>query len=100
MDPPKDAYEHDVELNKEEIKVIEHIKGDIEKLKNAINEMETILEELEQFDVEELKKPKLKEDEYRILIKVFEIQKYLNNSIMNISQDLLRYKMLLDEEIF
>ncbi|MGC9133406.1 MAG: hypothetical protein ACP5GJ_03340 [Nanopusillaceae archaeon] len=100
MDPLKNAYEHDKKLNVEEIKIIEYIKKDFERLKNAINEMEALLEELEDFNIKELDKPLLKEDEYKILIKTFETQKLLNNSIMDITQDLLKYKMLLDGEIF
>ena len=100
MDPERDAIDHDKKLNEEEIKIIEDIKRNIDKLKDSISELETLLEELEEFDEEELKRPLLKEDEYRIFIRVLDIQKLLHNNIVLITQDLLRYKILLDQEIF
>ena len=100
MDPERDAIDHDKKLNEEEIKIIKDIKRNIDKLKDGISELETLLEELENFDSEELKRPLLKEDEYKIFIKVLDIQKILHNSIVLITQDLLRYKILLDQEVF
>jgi len=100
MDPERDAIDHDKKLNEEEIKIIKDIKRNIDKLKDGISELETLLEELEKFDSEELKRPLLKEDEYKIFIKVLDIQKILHNSIVLITQDLLRYKILLDQEVF
>ena len=100
MDPERDAVDHDKKLNEEEIKIIKDIKRNIDKLKDSISELETLLEELEKFDSEELKRPLLKEDEYRIFIRVLDIQKVLHNNIILITQDLLRYKMLLDQEVF
>jgi len=100
MDPERDAIDHDKKLNEEEIKIIKDIKRNIDKLKDSISELETLLEELEKFDSEELKRPLLKEDEYRIFIKVLDIQKILHNNIVLITQNLLRYKMLLDQEVF
>jgi hypothetical protein len=55
---------------------------------------------LEKFNNEEIKRPLLKEDEYKIFIRVLDIQKILHNNIVLITQDLLRYKILLDQEIF
>jgi len=100
MDPERDAIDHDKKLNEEEIKIIKDIKRNIDKLKDGISELETLVEELENFDSEELKRPLLKEDEYKIFIKVLDIQKILHNSIVLITQDLLRYKILLDQEVF
>jgi len=100
MDPERDAIDHDKKLNEEEIKIIKDIKRNIDKLKDGISELETLVEELEKFDSEELKRPLLKEDEYKIFIKVLDIQKILHNSIVLITQDLLRYKILLDQEVF
>ncbi|MCC5446853.1 hypothetical protein [Candidatus Nanobsidianus stetteri] len=100
MDPERDAIDHDKKLNEEEIKIIKDIKRNIDKLKDGISELETLLEELEKFDSEELKRPLLKEDEYKIFIKVLDIQKILHDSIVLITQDLLRYKILLDQEVF
>ena len=100
MDPEKDAIEHDKRLNEEELKVIKDIKRNIDKLKDGISELETLVEELEKFNNEEIKRPLLKEDEYRIFIRVLDIQKVLHNNIVLITQDLLRYKMLLDQEVF
>jgi hypothetical protein len=100
MDPERDAIDHDKKLNEEEIKIIKDIKRNIDKLKDGISELETLLEELEKFDEEELKRPLLKEDEYKIFIRVLDIQKILHNNIVLITQDLLRYKILLDQEVF
>jgi hypothetical protein len=100
MDPERDAIDHDKKLNEEELKVIKDIKRNIDKLKDGISELETLLEELEKFDEEELKRPLLKEDEYKIFIRVLDIQKILHNNIVLITQDLLRYKILLDQEVF
>jgi hypothetical protein len=100
MDPERDAIDHDKRLNEEELKIIKDIKRNIDKLKDGISELETLLEELEKFDEEELKRPLLKEDEYKIFIKVLDIQKILHNNIVVITQDLLRYKILLDQEVF
>jgi len=100
MDPEKDAIEHDKRLNEEELKVIKDIKRNIDKLKDGISELETLVEELEKFNNEEIKRPLLKEDEYKIFIRVLDIQKVLHNNIVLITQDLLRYKMLLDQEVF
>jgi len=100
MDPERDAIDHDKKLNEEEIKIIKDIKRNIDKLKDGISELETLVEELENFDSEELKRPLLKEEEYKIFIKVLDIQKILHNSIVLITQDLLRYKILLDQEVF
>jgi hypothetical protein len=100
MDPEKDAIEHDKRLNEEELKIIKDIKRNIDKLKDGISELEALLEELEKFDSEEIKRPLLKEDEYKIFIRVLDIQKVLHNNIVLITQDLLRYKMLLDQEVF
>jgi hypothetical protein len=100
MDPERDAIDHDKRLNEEELKIIKDIKRSIDKLKDGINELETLVEELEKFNNEEIKRPLLKEDEYRIFIKVLDIQKILHNNIVLITQDLLRYKILLDQEVF
>ena len=100
MDPERDAIDHDKKLNEEEIKIIKDIKKSIDKLKDSISELETLLEELEKFDSEELKRPLLKEDEYKIFIRLLDIQKILHNNIVLITQDLLKYKILLDQEIF
>ncbi|PVU70749.1 hypothetical protein DDW05_02410 [Candidatus Nanobsidianus stetteri] len=100
MDPERDAIDHDKILNEEELKIIKDIKRNIDKLKDGISELETLVEELENFDSEELKRPLLKEDEYKIFIKVLDIQKILHDSIVLITQDLLRYKILLDQEVF
>jgi hypothetical protein len=100
MDLERDAIDHDKRLNEEELKIIKDIKRSIDKLKDGISELETLVEELEKFDSEELKRPLLKEDEYRTFIKILDIQKILHNNIVLITQDLLRYKILLDQEIF
>jgi len=100
MDPEKDAIDHDKRLNEEELKIIKDIKRNIDKLKDGISELETLVEELEKFNNEEMKRPLLKEDEYRIFIRVLDIQKVLHNNIVLITQDLLRYKILLDQEVF
>jgi hypothetical protein len=100
MDPERDAIDHDRVLNEEELKIIKDIKRSIDKLKDSISELETLLEELEKFDSEELKRPLLKEDEYKIFIRLLDIQKILHNNIVLITQDLLKYKILLDQEIF
>jgi len=100
MDPERDAIEHDKKLNEEEIKIIKDIKRNINKLKDSINELETLVEELEEFNEEEIKRPLLKEDEYRTFIKILDIQKILHNNIVLITQDLLKYKILLDQEVF
>jgi hypothetical protein len=100
MDLERDAIDHDKRLNEEELKIIKDIKRSIDKLKDGISELETLVEELEKFDSEELKRPLLKEDEYRIFIRVLDIQKILHNNIVLITQDLLRYKILLDQEVF
>jgi len=100
MDPERDAVDHDKRLNEEELKIIKDIKRSIDKLKDGISELETLVEELEKFNNEEIKRPLLKEDEYRIFIRVLDIQKILHNNIVLITQDLLRYKILLDQEIF
>jgi len=100
MDPERDAIDHDRILNEEEIKIIKDIKKSIDKLKDGISELETLLEELEKFDSEELKRPLLKEDEYKIFIRLLDIQKILHNNIVLITQDLLKYKILLDQEVF
>jgi len=100
MDPERDAIEHDKRLNEEELKVIKDIKRSINKLKDGISELETLVEELEKFNNEEIKRPLLKEDEYKIFIRVLDIQKILHNNIVLITQDLLRYKILLDQEVF
>ena len=100
MDPERDAMDHDRKLNEEELKVIKDIKRSIDKLKDGISELETLVEELEKFNNEEIKRPLLKEDEYKIFIRVLDIQKILHNNIVLITQDLLRYKILLDQEIF
>ena len=100
MDPERDAIEHDKKLNEEEIKILKDIKRNIDKLKDGINELEALLEELEEFNNEEMKRPLLKEDEYRVFIRVLDIQKILHNNIVLITQDLLKYKILLDQEIF
>ncbi|MFP3289925.1 MAG: hypothetical protein RXN31_01780 [Candidatus Nanopusillus acidilobi] len=100
MDPERDAIDHDKRLNEEEIKIIKDIKININKLKDSINELETLLEELEEFNKEEIKRPLLKEDEYRTFIRILDIQKILHNNIVLITQDLLRYKILLDQEVF
>jgi len=92
--------DHDRKLNEEELKVIKDIKRSIDKLKDGISELETFVEELEKFNNEEIKRPLLKEDEYKIFIRVLDIQKILHNNIVLITQDLLRYKILLDQEIF
>ena len=92
--------DHDRKLNEEELKVIKDIKRSIDKLKDGISELETLVEELEKFNNEEMKRPLLKEDEYRIFIRVLDIQKILHNNIVLITQDLLRYKILLDQEVF
>lgn len=100
MDPERDAIDHDKRLNEEELKIIKDIKRNIDKLKDGINELETLVEELEEFNSKEIKRPLLKEDEYRIFIRVLDIQKILHNNIVLITQDLLRYKILLDQEVF
>jgi len=100
MDPERDAVDHDRKLNEEELKIIKDIKRSIDKLKDGISEIETLVEELEKFNNEEIKRPLLKEDEYKIFIKILDLQKILHNNIVLITQDLLRYKMLLDQEIF
>ena len=100
MDPERDAVDHDKRLYEDELKIIKDIKININRLKDGISELETLLEELEKFDEEELKRPLLKEDEYRTFIKILDIQKILHNNIVLITQDLLRYKILLDQEIF
>jgi hypothetical protein len=100
MDPERDAVDHDKRLYEDELKIIKDIKININRLKDGISELETLVEELEKFDEEELKRPLLKEDEYRIFIKVLDIQKILHNNIVVITQDLLRYKILLDQEVF
>jgi hypothetical protein len=100
MDPERDAIDHDKRLNEEELKIIKDIKRNINKLKDSINELETLLEELEEFNVKEIKRPLLKEDEYRAFIRILDIQKILHNNIVLITQDLLRYKILLDQEVF
>jgi cell shape-determining protein MreC len=100
MDPERDAIDHDKRLNEEELKIIKDIKRNVNKLKDSINELETLLEELEEFNEEELKRPLLKEDEYRTFIRILDIQKILHNNIVLITQDLLRYKILLDQEVF
>jgi len=100
MDPERDAIEHDKRLNEEELKIIKDIKRNIDKLKDGISELETLVEELEKFNNDEMKRPLLKENEYRIFIRVLDIQKILHNNIVLITQDLLRYKMLLDQEVF
>jgi len=100
MDPERDAIDHDKRLNEEELKIIKDIKRNINKLKDSINELETLLEELEEFNEKEIKRPLLKEDEYRTFIKILDIQKILHNNIVLITQDLLRYKILLDQEVF
>ncbi|NAZ26155.1 MAG: hypothetical protein GU343_01270 [Nanoarchaeota archaeon] len=100
MDPERDAIDHDKRLNEEELKIIKDIKRSIDKLKDGINELETLVEELEEFNSKEIKRPLLKEDEYRIFIRVLDIQKILHNNIVLITQDLLRYKILLDQEVF
>jgi len=100
MDPERDAIDHDKRLNEEELEIIKDIKRNIDKLKEGISELETLVEELEKFNNEEIKRPLLKEDEYRIFIRVLDIQKILHNNIVIITQDLLRYKILLDQEIF
>jgi len=100
MDPERDAIDHDKRLNEEELKIIKGIKGNINRLKDSINELETLIEELEEFNKEEMKRPLLKEDEYRTFIKILDIQKILHNNIVLITQDLLRYKILLDQEVF
>ena len=100
MDPERDAVDHDKRLNEEELKIIKDIKRSIDKLKDGISEIETLVEELEKFNNEEIKRPLLKEDEYRIFIRVLDIQKILHNNIVLITQDLLRYKILLDQEVF
>jgi len=100
MDPERDAIDHDKRLNNEELKIIKGIKGNINRLKDSINELETLIEELEEFNKEEMKRPLLKEDEYRTFIKILDIQKILHNNIVLITQDLLRYKILLDQEVF
>jgi len=100
MDPEKDAIDHDKRLNEEELKIIEDIKGHINRLKDSINELEALVEELEEFNNKEMKRPLLREDEYKIFIKILDIQKVLHNSIILITQDVLRYKILLDQEVF
>ena len=100
MDPERDAMDHDRKLNEEELKIIKDVKRSIDKLKDSISELETLLEELEKFDSEELKRPLLKEDEYKIFIRLLDIQKILHNNIVLITQDLLKYKILLDQEVF
>ena len=100
MDPERDAVDHDKRLNEEELKIIKGIKGNINRLKDSINELETLIEELEEFNKEEMKRPLLKEDEYRTFIKILDMQKILHNNIVLITQDLLRYKILLDQEVF
>jgi cell shape-determining protein MreC len=100
MDPERDAIDHDKRLNEEELKIIKGIKGNINRLKDSINELETLIEELEEFNKEEMKRPLLKEDEYRTFIKILDMQKILHNNIVLITQDLLRYKILLDQEVF
>ena len=100
MDPERDAIDHDKRLNNEELKIIKGIKGNINRLKDSINELETLIEELEEFNKEEMKRPLLKEDEYRTFIKILDMQKILHNNIVLITQDLLRYKILLDQEVF
>jgi len=100
MDPERDAIDHDKRLNEEEIKIIKDIKRNINKLKDSINELETLVEELEEFNEEEIKRPLLKENEYRTFIRILDIQKILHNNIVLITQDLLRYKILLDQEVF
>jgi len=100
MDPERDAIDHDKRLNEEELKIIKGIKGNINRLKDSINDLETLIEELEEFNKEEMKRPLLKEDEYRTFIKILDIQKILHNNIVLITQDLLRYKILLDQEVF
>jgi len=75
MDPERDAVDHDKRLNEEELKIIKDIKRSIDKLKDGISELETLVEELEKFNNEEIKRPLLKEDEYRIFIRVLDIQK-------------------------
>jgi len=100
MDPERDAIDHDKRLNEEELKIIKDIKRNVNKLKDSINELETLLEELEEFNVKEIKRPLLKEDEYRTFIRILDIQKILHNNIVLITQDLLRYKILLDQEVF
>ncbi len=100
MDPEKDAIDHDRRLNEEELKIINDIKMHINRLKNSINELEALVEELEEFNNKEMKRPLLREDEYKIFIKILDIQKILHNSIILITQDVLRYKILLDQEIF
>jgi len=100
MDPERDAIDHDKKLNEEELKIIKDVKRSIDKLKDSISELETLLEELEKFDSEELKRPLLKEDEYKIFIRLLDIQKILHNNIVLITQDLLKYKILLDQEVF
>ncbi|MFP3256625.1 MAG: hypothetical protein RXO36_02315 [Candidatus Nanopusillus acidilobi] len=100
MDPERDAIDHDKRLNEEEIKIIKDIKRNVDKLKDSINELDTLLEELEEFNKEEMRRPLLKEDEYRTFIRILDIQKILHNNIVLITQDLLRYKILLDQEVF
>jgi len=100
MDPERDAIDHDKRLNEEEIKIIKDIKRNINKLKDNINELETLVEELEEINLEEIKRPLLKENEYRTFIRILDIQKILHNNIVLITQDLLRYKILLDQEVF
>jgi cell shape-determining protein MreC len=100
MDPEKDAIDHDKRLNEGELRIIKDIKRNINKLKDSINELETLVEELEEFNEKEIKRPLLKEEEYRTFIKILDIQKILHNSIVLITQDILRYKILLDQEVF
>ncbi|BBL45479.1 hypothetical protein MJ1_0312 [Nanobdella aerobiophila] len=100
VDPIRDAEDHDIELNKREIQVLKNIKNNIKSIKEIIDNMEEITEELENFNKMELSRPLLKEDEYKIFINIIELQKKLNNNILSISQDILRYKILLDQEVF
>jgi hypothetical protein len=100
MDPEKDAIDHDKKLNEEELKIIKDIKRHINRLKDSINELETLVEELEEFNSKEMRRPLLREDEYKIFIKILDIQKILHNSIILITQDILRYKILLNQEVF
>ncbi len=94
------ALEHDKLLNIEESKITNEIKKEIEKIKDDFEYIIGVLEELEEFNKKETKEPMLKEDEYRIFVKLIEKQSEAYNSLMKIIKLTLEYKMLLDREIF
>ncbi|MGC9079685.1 MAG: hypothetical protein ACP5G1_03045 [Nanopusillaceae archaeon] len=100
MDIVNDAIKHDEKLNIEEIKSINNIRKTLEDIRRLLTEYETVLDELEEFNQKELSNPMLKEEEFKIFIKLLDIEQKIQLKLTELNKKTLEYKYLLDLEVY